>query len=173
MGPGGGRMSANDVGAEELLTVHIVGLPVDVQRRSQQHADELIRELTLVAEGLRQQGNSGELPARLVEVVDQLTHTYSGFTAEQEQQLADAIAAGYQTLDLDYVLPASVTDAVRTLSDILDEADEYCRAGQHLLTLATPPELVTYRRWYLDEFTRQAAGAQPTSWAEHQAQREA
>ena len=157
--------------AAELLTVRIVGLPIDVQRRAQQHTDELIRELTLIGEGLRQQGNTGELPARLVQVVEQLTHTYSGFTTAQEQQLADATVAGKDVLDLTYRLPASVTQAVRVLGDILDEADEYCRNGRYLLTLATPPELVIYRRWFLDEFTRQAAGEPPQSWAEHLAGR--
>ncbi len=153
---------------QDLLTVHIIGLPLDVQREAQQHADELIRELTLIGEGLRQQGNTGELPARLVQLVEDLTRTYSGFTADQEQQLADAIDAGLDTLDLTYRLPVGVTGAVQALSDILDEADEFCRAGQHLLTLATPPELVTYRRWYLTEFVRQAAGQPPRSWAEYQ-----
>lgn len=153
----------------QLLTVHIVGLPLAVQSRAQQHSDELIRELTLVAESLRQNGNSGGLPVRLIEVVDELTRTYSGFTVEQEQQLADARAAGQETVDLTYRLPGSVVDAVRALGDVLDEADDYCRAGQHLLTLSTPPELVVFRRWFLDEFVRQGAGLPPQSWAEHQA----
>jgi hypothetical protein len=158
---------ATQDGAGDLLTVHIIGLPLGVQREAQQHADELIRELTLVGEGLRQQGNTGGLPARLVQLVEDLTHTYSGFTADQEQQLADAIDAGLDTLDLTYRLPASVTGAVQVLSDILDEADEFCRAGEHLLTLATPPELVTYRRWYLTEFVRQAHGQPPRAWADY------
>jgi hypothetical protein len=161
-------MSSGHTGEDDLVTVHIIGMPLDVQRRAQQHADELIRELTLVAEGMRQHHGPGELPARLVELVGDLTGTYSRFTVEQEQQLADALEEGRDTVDLDYVLPTSVSGAVRSLADILDEADEYCRAGQHLLTLATPPDLVAYRRWYLDEFTRQAAGAAPMSWADYQ-----
>jgi len=158
---------------EAMLTVEIRGLPIDVQRRAQQQADELIRELTLVGEGLRQRGNVHELPSRLVELVEQLTHTYSAFTVEQEDQLADALDRGVPTVDLTYRLPASVTDAVQALSDILDEADDYCRAGEHLLTLATPPDLVAYRRWFLDEFVRQAAGAAPMTWADHLARQQA
>jgi len=150
-----------------LLRVRIVGMPLAVQRRAQQHADELVRELTLAGEGLRQRGDTRHLPSRLVELIEQLTITYAGFTAQQEQELADALARGDASVDLTYRLPPSVTDAVRALSDILDEADDYCRAGQHLLTLATPPDLVAYRRWFLEEFERQAAGDPPQTWAQY------
>lgn len=157
----------------DLVRFRIVGMPVETQMRAQQHVDGLIRELTLLGEGMRQQGSTGELPARLVALVDELTRTYSGLTAEQAQQLDIARATGHHTVDLTYRLPASVVDAVRALDAILDEADEYCRAGRHLLTLATPPELVTFRRWYLDEFTRQSAGHPPRTWAEYTARGDA
>jgi len=61
-----------------------------------------------------------------------------------------AVKCSSVTLKTTYQLPATVVDAVRALDAILDEADEYCLAGKHLLTLATPPDLVTFRRWYLD-----------------------
>jgi hypothetical protein len=32
--------------------------------------------------------------------------------------------------------------------------------------LATPPELVRYRQWYLGEFVRQLDGRPATSWAD-------
>jgi hypothetical protein len=50
---------------------------------------------------------------------------------------------------------------------MLDEADEYCRRGEHLLTLETPPELVRFRRWYLQEFVNQIAGAAPEPWPDY------
>jgi hypothetical protein len=37
-------------------------------------------------------------------------------------------------------LPAGVGPAAQQLGDMLDEADEYCRRGDHLLTLAAPRE---------------------------------
>jgi hypothetical protein len=162
-------MSTHDA-PEELLTVHVRGLPIAVQTRAQEQTDELTRELTLIGEQLRQQGNTGELPARLVALIDQLTGRYSRFTAEQEKQLADAIAANEGTVDLVYRIPASAAGAAQALADILDEADDYCRAGKHLLTLSTPPELVTYRRWFLAQFTTQAVGEPPLTWAEYERQ---
>ena len=65
--------TVDDALAEELITVEIVGLPVDVQREAQQQNDELTRELVLVAEQLRQEGDSAALPVRFVEVVGTLS----------------------------------------------------------------------------------------------------
>ena len=150
----------------ELLTVHVLGLPVDVQRRAQQQNEGLTRELTLIAEQLRRQGAVGDLPVRLVELVEQLGHQYGGMSEAQEQQLEDAGLSGAETIDLTYRLPPSVADAARALGHMLDEADEYCREGKHLLTLATPPDLLAYRRWFLSQFTEQAAGHPPVPWSE-------
>jgi len=149
---------------DPLVSVHLLELPIDVQVQAQQHSDELTRELVLVGEQMHQEGRSGELPARFVELVTTLTRRYSMFTAEQEQQLASAIENDEDAIDLAYSVPASAAAAAASLGAILDEADEYCRAGQLLLTLATPAPLVTYRRWFLDQFVGQAAGAAPEPW---------
>ena len=46
---------------------------------------------------------------------------------------------------------------------MLDEADESCTRGDHLLTLATPEEL-RFRCWFIGEFVAQINGAPPTPW---------
>ena len=93
-----------------------------------------------------------------------LNSRYSMFTAEQEQQLSAALAAGDSTIDLVYRVPASVGPAAADLGAILDEADDYCREGRLLLTLETPRALVTYRRWFLDQFVEQSQGRPGVSW---------
>lgn len=156
----------SEVGSEELITVQVLGLPIGVQVEAQQQSDELTRELMLVAEQMRQRGSSAELPVRFVELVSTLSSRYAIFTAEQEAQLNAAIAAGEPTIDLTYTVPVSAAAAAGALGAILDEADEYCRQGQLLLTLATPERLVAYRRWFLDQFVDQAAGAAPVAWVD-------
>jgi len=156
--------TGDDALAEDLITVEIVGLPVAVQLEAQQQNDELTRELVLVAEQLRQEGDSAALPVRFVEVVGTLSTRYSMFTAEQEQQLSAALAAGDSTVDLVYRVPASVGPAAASLGAILDEVDDYCREGRLLLTLETPAPLVTYRRWFLDQFVEQSQGRPAVSW---------
>ena len=150
---------------DRMVTITIRGLPVPLHATAQAHSDELMREFRLVAEQMRQEGTHG-LPRRLIELVNALEGQYSAFTEAQEDQIETAIATGASTVDLVYELPASVADGVRALGAVLDEVDEMCRAGQHLLTLATPPDQVAYRRWFLDEFTRQVDGEAPIAWAD-------
>jgi hypothetical protein len=150
---------------DELVTIRLHRLPLDVQTAAQQHGDELTRELMLVAEQMHQQADAApELPLRFVELVTTLNSRYSMFTAEQEQQLSAALAAGDSTVDLVYQVPASVGPAAASLGAILDEVDDYCREGRLLLTLETPAPLVTYRRWFLDQFIEQSQGRPPVSW---------
>jgi len=153
-----------------LVDVHLIGLPVTLWARAQEHTDELIREFTLLAAQLRESGGHHELPVRLVQLIEELTARYSGLTNEQETRLATAALNGVQTIDdLGFRVPASTAEAAAHLGALLDECDEYCRAGRDLLTLATPTELVRFRNWYLDAFIEQVAGRPPTSWSDYRA----
>jgi hypothetical protein len=150
--------------AEELVEVVLVGVPLELHQRSQEHGDELVRELSLISEQMRADGDVHSLPPRLVGLIGELTGRYGAFTAEAEERLEQAYSQGRSSVDLVFRVPDSVASASRHLAQILDEADEYCRAGRHLLTLASPAELVRYRRWYLGEFIEQVAGRPPLPW---------
>ncbi|HEU5035256.1 MAG TPA: hypothetical protein VFT62_10950 [Mycobacteriales bacterium] len=154
----------------DLVRVELLGLPVPLWQRSQEHTDELIREFTLIASE-RRYGDSEQhaVPHRLIALIDDLTTQYSGFSEANEQQLVEAAARGSESLDLVYVLPPAAGQAAEHLGQLLDEADEYCRRGQHLLTLATPEDQAAFRRWFLEEFPRQIAGAEPRPWTAYSA----
>ena len=147
---------------EDLVTISILGFPLQVHARAQQQSAEMRREFQLV---LGQEAvHPGSVPARLLELSTALSGRYVGFTEAQEQQIEEGIAAGDERLDeLVFRVPRDVQQAVDQLTTILDQADQWCREDQ-LLVLATPPDLVAYRNWYLQEFTRQAAGQAPTPW---------
>ena len=147
---------------DELVTVRVQGFPLQVHARAQQQSAEMRREFQLI---LGQEAvHPGSVPARLLEISDALSGRYSGFTEEQERQIEEGIASGAELLDeLVFVVPSHVGEAAGQLGAILDEADEWCRSGK-MLVLATPPDLVEYRTWYLQEFIRQAAGEQPRPW---------
>jgi hypothetical protein len=153
--------------ATDLVTVRILGLPVPLHARAGEHGEELRREFVLIAEQLRHAGEPPSLPRRLVDLIAVLEHRYSGFTVEQDDIVEQAIARGERTVELTFHVPPDAAQAALALGAMLDEADEYCRAGQHLLTLATPPDLVAYRRWYLQEFVDQIAGRPPTPWTDN------
>lgn len=156
--------------AVALHEVRLLGVPMAKHAAAQEHSAELMREMYLIAQQLHASGQDdvGEhLPVRLVELVEALTGEYSGWTVAQDRQLEDAVARGVESIDLVYQIPIGASAAAEHLGGMLNEADEYCRAGQHLLTLATPPELVRYRQWYLGEFVGQLAGEPPSPWCEH------
>jgi hypothetical protein len=150
----------------ELHEVRLLRLPVALHAGSQEHGAELMREMYLVAQQVHESGPS-DLPARLIALVDELGNRFNGMTTVQEQQIEAAIAAELDEIVVVYRIPREAAGASQHLGDVLDEADEFCRQGKHLLTLATPEEMVRYRRWFLGEFVSQLAGAAPTSWPEY------
>ena len=149
--------------ADELLTVRVLAFPLQVHGRAQQHAQEMRREFQLVLG--QERLHPGSVPARLLDLSAMLSARYAGFTEQQERDIEDGIAAGREVLDeLVFRVPLDVADAAEQLRAVLDEADEFCRSDQ-MLVLATPPDLVRYRNWYLDQFSSQAAGRPPQPWS--------
>ena len=150
---------------EPLVEVHCFALPVRLAAKSQQHFEELMREFTLIAASAEIDHSDGHVPSRLMQLVNLLVAQYGGLNSAAEQLLADAIDRDDELIE-DHVLqvPASAGSASQALSDMIDEADDYCRQGRHLLTLASPPDCVAYRRWYLGEVIRQLDGGAPVPW---------
>ncbi len=146
----------------ELYDIHILGLPVAIHREAAEHQDELQREFQLIAS---QADSSPDIvPSRLLNLVRDLSSRFQSLTTEQDAMLRRALESGAETVDLHYRLPAETSGACVELAGLLREADEYCAAGDELLTLAAPPAVVAYREWFLNEFVRQIAGEQPLPW---------
>lgn len=153
----------------ELVQIHLLELPVPLAARAQEHFQELLREFTLISSDSSGSGEDGEhVPARLLQLVDVLTQRYGGMNTAAEDRLEDAIAQGRPVID-DHVLevPSPAGPGAQALSAMIDEADEYCRQGQHLLTLAASPELAAYRHWYLGQVVSQLEGQPPVPWPQH------
>jgi hypothetical protein len=154
----------------DLVQVHLLELPVGLWAKAREQSNELLREFTLMAEssaGLAEtDGMRAPLPTRLTALVDTLTQDFAGVSDAQSQELNDAYEAGRSTLALlVFHVPVAAAAASQALGDLLDEADRYCTEGKHLLTLASSPDVVAFRRWYLDEFVRQVSGHPPTPWS--------
>ncbi|HEX2048005.1 MAG TPA: hypothetical protein VHF27_09580 [Acidimicrobiales bacterium] len=150
----------SDPGSPTLVPVRILGLPLDVYGRSSEHTDELLREFALIRED-----NSDQVPARLLALIDELNLRFAAFTHAQTVAMQQALARGDREIDLLYEVPPDASDGVVRLAALLQEADDFCRAGD-LLTLAARPEGVAFRRWFLEEFLRQIDGKPPRSWSE-------
>jgi hypothetical protein len=151
--------------SSELLTVHLLQLPVPLAGRSRQWFEELLREFSLIAASAADDDDHPPVPRRLMAMVDALTARFAAAQDEPRERLEDAIDRGLLVIE-DHVLqlPAEAAPATRALGAMLDEADRYCQQGRHLLTLATPDELLAYRHWYLGQIADQLEGAAPVSW---------
>jgi hypothetical protein len=148
----------------ELLTVRLIGLPIALFLRAREHHDELIREFTLMA--IRSNGTSAdgvELPPRLRELVDILGRRFGASTSRADMERDAAIERGDATVDLTYQVPASLGDDLTMLTQLMDDADEFCRM-ETLLTLPRDPSMVAFGHWYNNEFLRQIDGLPPTPW---------
>ncbi len=156
-------------GGPELVDVRVCQFPLDVYRRAAEAFEGLQREFTLVA---MRTPAAEEVPSRLLELVETLTGEYGGLNDGADQIRDAAIERGETSLDeLVYRLPRNAAEACIALNDMLDEADEFCRQGDVLLSLASPPEAVAFRRWYLGEMGAQLRGQPPLAWtdADHDA----
>jgi hypothetical protein len=147
--------------APQLLEVRILSLPVPVWEQAREHGDGMMREFALIQlSGSDRRG----VPRRLLELADELKDRFAGFTEASDAELAAASASQALEVDLVYKVPADLADACVRLGSLLDEADGYCQAGDHLLTLVTPPDPRAFRIWFLEEFVRQIAGEDPLPW---------
>jgi hypothetical protein len=149
--------------SDDLVEVHILGMPVALARQASEHFDELSREFLHLAnsdDALRE-----DVPGRLLALSDDLRARFSGFTAANEELIDAAMARDDATIDLVYRVPRDVGSAAARLGEMLDEADRYCSEGQYLLTLQTPRAVLEYRRWYIGQFVDQAAGLPPRRFA--------
>lgn len=147
----------------DLAPVALLGIPVALHAQAAAHGDALQRELEM----LRRSDDAAEgVPHRLHQLIERMHERFGGLADTIDDGLAAATASGREQVDLEVLAPVEAGEACRVLSELLDELDEYCRKGDHLLTLATPPEAIAYRRWFLGQFTTQLAGAAPERWGE-------
>jgi len=146
---------------DELIAVDLLGLPVQVHQRATEHQLALQREFDILRAG----EDLSTVPNRLAALIEELIADYGGLDQQPAAEIDAAAARGDEVVDLRYIVPYEAAEASQRLGEILDEADEFCRSGDELLTLATPPVFVEYRRWFLDQFIAQADGADAMPWS--------
>jgi hypothetical protein len=148
----------------DLRTVRLLGLPVALFLRAREHHDELIREFTLMAIRSNSSAANGiALPPRLRELVDILGRRFGASTSRADMERDAAIEGGDATVDLTYQVPASMGADLNMVTQLMDDADDFCRM-ETLLTLPRDPSVVAFGHWYNNEFLRQIDGLPPTPW---------
>ncbi|HJU81378.1 MAG TPA: STAS domain-containing protein [Acidimicrobiia bacterium] len=147
----------------QTVEVRLLEMPVDLWRRASAHYEAIQREFDIVKADLPR----GSVPHQLSELLEELDLRFAGVGDPNRQELFAAAERGESQIDLVYRVPSEMLAAIRRLDEMLDAVDDFCRAGERLLTLATPPDLVAFRKWSLGEFTRQLENGQsPLAWSD-------
>ena len=144
-----------------MVDVHMLGLPVRLLLAAREHHDGVMREFRLLS--LAGIEDRPDFPTRLVALTQILGQRFGAARQRQDRDVDDAEAHGDDTLDLTYTVPASIAPAIAVMDDLMAEADAFC-AAESLMSLERPTLLKEFGRWYILEFTRQAAGEPPTRW---------
>lgn len=147
-----------------LIEVLLLGFPLAVFARAQEHMDGLLREFRLIEEAADSDRTTA--PARLLDLVAELSDRFGGLNSTPEAERDAALLRGEAAIDLRFRVPPEARAATLRLRDLLDEVDRYCEDGQHLLSLRTPPEAKRFRDWYLEEFLRQLDGGPARPWSD-------
>lgn len=158
-----GAIDRGDTGGEleDGLDVELSRFPVALWADFRRHYGELRRELRLLA-----LSHEADYP-----VAKSISDLFSRFDAEL--RMADGVdrldsassdVDGHGRIDLTLRVPASTPSTAAQMVELLELADEFCRA-ERLLSLATTPQQLEFQRWYLGEFVRQGHGERARPWA--------
>lgn len=143
----------------DLVDFSIRGIPVRDYITSTRHYRELRREIRLLALAHQDDYPLAKNLSDLFSAMDQPARAQVG-----TQQIEAAYAAGEETADLELTLPRRVVERVDLFIEMLDLADEFCRA-ERLLSVARTPDERAFQTWFLREFVRQASGEKPQPWS--------
>lgn len=154
-------MSSEPVADDSFLCdVALTRYPLLLGARASEHYEAVFREFALLAAS--EHAEPGSVPHRMLALVEALARRYAR-NSDHEQQREAAMARGESSIDLVLRVPASVSGFSRSLDQMLDETDDFCRDGT-LLTLEAPRDVVAFRRWYLGELVAQLAGGAASPW---------
>ena len=144
----------------DRVRVHILDVPIALYVGFQHHFRELRREVRLLALAHETDYPLAKSLSDLFGALDRQLRDGMGI-----EQIEAAVAQGLASADLVVHMPRATAQTLVQFVELLDLADEFCRA-ERLLSLARSPEQRRFQAWFLTEFVRQADGAAPLSWLE-------
>jgi hypothetical protein len=138
-------------------------VPVELYFEASRHMGEIAREFALISFGERS-GVNERVPGRLLDLVAELRGPRRRDTDAIRLQFEDAARAGRDTIDVEIPADETAVELTERITELLDAADEFCRSGD-LLTLASSPEVVSWRHRWRDQVVGQVReGADPQPW---------
>jgi two-component sensor histidine kinase len=164
-----GRYQTSEPGARHTR-VRLLAVPVQVWARAVEWHDDLMREAALLTTGVGAGAlDAHALPAQLLALVTELRARYRTDSARSDRTREAALAAGLDSVDLQYVVPNTLADTLPALQALFDGLQDYCAADNSpLLTLPPDDTIRRFQHWYLTEIISQIRGAAPNPWPHNQ-----
>jgi anti-sigma regulatory factor (Ser/Thr protein kinase) len=148
-----------ELDTDDLATVRLLNMPVELFGHLRRHFNELGRELRLLTIS---EPETYPIAVEFSEAYLQVEHERRH--VQGLQQLDDAMTAGSDTVDLTYRTPRTAPASMARLSALLDQIYESF-AERSLLAVRPPEDLLALQHWYLGEFARQGRGEEPLPWS--------
>ena len=131
--------------------------------RQEPHMNAILRELQRVVSADRREGPA-PVPPHLSDAAGMFSLLFGTLAQEVATARQKAPADGADRVDVCVPLVDRTPDLIDHLGAILEAVDDFC-AGEDLLSLTRPPEMVALANWIMSELTGQYYGATPTPWA--------
>jgi hypothetical protein len=146
------------------MRVRLVDVPVALFRAAEQHTNDLLREVALMA-AARPDLEAGHLFSEMLSTADAYAHRPAEVRECIAESVALAIGAGWETVTVEVEADDAAAEGAWAWEELLRRFDAMSRDGQ-LLTLPADAELTAYRAWYVRELVEQVrTGRSPTGWS--------
>lgn len=145
------------------VRVRLVDVPVALFVASEQHTNDLLREIALMAAAHPDAGR-GHHYSDVLRTADSFAHHPAGVRHRIAESISVAQRSGWDSITVDFEADAAAADAALAWEELLQRFDTMS-LEERLLTLPADPELRTYRAWYVRELVEQVrTGRSPVSW---------
>lgn len=142
--------------------IRLLGYPLRRGVRMREHREAVLRELRIL--GLTRAIADPTLAALASSVGDLLSAEYAGHLTPAATRVLQALAAGGDSVDLDYARVQDHEHLVEQWSVGIAHLEDLS-TDTGLATLATPDDVRELQRWVLEEFDAQLHGRTPQPWA--------
>ncbi|WP_165865546.1 ATP-binding protein [Vallicoccus soli] len=135
--------------------------PVQLGLRAKEHAEALLRECALLADGAARGGTHA--PERLLRVAAEASERFGDDLPGPDRERREAYLRGDAVVDLHYPWAPGGEELVREFRDALGALDAWSR-DRELLTMVQPDDVRALQAWVHAELIAQCGGAAPTPW---------
>ncbi len=152
VGHGSPEMPKSAGGPGDVI-VHFRDVPVSDYLALQEHNDALYRDVDLILIGW-DEGLTSKVPEDLVRLLHEMRNRFGAPSTVHRRVVEAAAAAGKATVDLQGWASPAIVESSEAYVRLLEQIEAY--AGSDFLLIARPPEeIVSLRRWFVEQVATQ------------------